>query len=138
MGKGNVGSDGLEWMLAALVSAKWVAEDLQSHFGTAGNVGWPERWFDLIGARADGTTDRVTAEDVVALSALGVRVPPESAVRLLYKADADDAALLAEIPADVDLWKAPKKTVAPGSAADRLWRRIGGMWARDGDTDPGS
>jgi hypothetical protein len=138
VGKPNMASDGLEWMLAALVSARWVAEDLQAVFGTAGEVGYPERWFDLIGARAPNDPNRVTAEDIVALSALGVIVPPENAVRLLYKADADDVGeLLAQIPVDVDLWDAPKKTVAPGSAADRLWQKIARMWARFGDDAPG-
>jgi hypothetical protein len=134
----SLASDGLEWMLAALVSPRWVAEDLQAHFGTAGEVGYPERWFDLIGARAPNDPNRLTAEDIVALSALGVKVPPENSVRLLYKADADDLApLLAQNPVDVDLWDAPKKAVAPGSAADLLWHRIARMWARCGDTASG-
>jgi hypothetical protein len=68
--------------------------------------------------------DRFTSDDFVAISLLGVRLHGQPMLAVLESRQAEFNALLAAIPRHVDLWAAPEETVGPGSASDRLWRRL--------------
>jgi hypothetical protein len=68
--------------------------------------------------------DRFTSDDVVAVSLLSVRIPGQAALQLLDAQANELNVLLSGIPVGSDLWQAPEEAVAPGSSADRLWRRL--------------
>lgn len=73
---------------------------------------------------APSDPDVVSAEDLVAVTMLGVTMPPHAALRILE----DDAnlitALLADVPCDLALSEASPEVLARGSSAWRLWRLI--------------
>ncbi len=71
--------------------------------------------------------DRFTADDIVAVSLLSVRIPGRAALQVLASQARDLNALLSDIPVELDLWEAPEQVVAPGSPADRLWRQLDGF-----------
>jgi hypothetical protein len=74
------------------------------------------------GERSD-VVDVFTTDDLVAVSMLNGHVPAQAALRLLNDA-ARLSALLADIPAGLDLVDADEEHVAVGCAADRLWREL--------------
>ncbi|WKG12436.1 DUF6308 family protein [Nocardia sp. PE-7] len=65
-----------------------------------------------------------TAEDVVAVSMLNVRVPGSAALRMLERDRAGLSSLLGSIPADLDLVDAEIDILDEDSPADRLWRAL--------------
>ena len=67
---------------------------------------------------------RFTADDIVAVSLLSVRIPGRAVLALLDGQAGELNALLSPIPAGLDLWEAPEEAVAPDSPADRLFRRL--------------
>lgn len=79
------------------------------------------------GGDAVGSRDRFSAEDLVAVTFLGVKVPGWAALRILDFDAAMLNVLLAEIPHDVDLWQADASLLDPDSAAYRLWTAIEGL-----------
>jgi hypothetical protein len=85
--------------------------------GKAGDT-FTGRWFEKFAAMGD--PNRFEPSDVLAVEALSVKVPPESAATLLV-ADADRFnRLLQRIPPDADLWTVDRSVIESGSAASDL------------------
>ena len=69
---------------------------------------------------ADRDPHRITGNDLVAVSTLGVAVPAHVAIWLLGDGRRRVAELLREIPVDVDIWDSGD-ALQPGGAAWELW-----------------
>lgn len=84
------------------------------------------RWFERLSGGGDRpeVADHFSADDLVAVSMLGVTIHPTAALRVLEDPAGEFTALLREIPTGTDLWEAPAALVAEGSAADTLWRQL--------------
>jgi len=120
----------LSTRLLRFVADPQAVDDLRSYFQDGPpNTGYPGRWFEQIGTPDEQKRDRnrLTADDIVALSALSIRLPITVSARLLGP-DADEISnLLAEIPADADLWTVPRSALSPRSAAYRLFTKFRAM-----------
>lgn len=85
------------------------------------------RWFDILGRGGDDVEQhhRITADDVLALQALSMRIPP-SMSRELVSGDTGRKLnqLLQDVPIDVDLVDADEKLIGSGSAADNFWQTV--------------
>lgn len=68
--------------------------------------------------------ERLTSEDIVAVSLLGVRIPGRAALDILDSQAGELSACLRGIPMALDLWEATEEIVGPDSAAARLWQRL--------------
>lgn len=69
----------------------------------------------------DADPNRITANDIVAVSTLGVTVPAGVAIWLLSEAGRRAVSeLLGGVPTDVDIWDGPS-LVAPGNNLWKLW-----------------
>lgn len=79
--------------------------------------------FERLGGGGDrpGSRDAITAEDLVAVSMLSVRVPPRAALLILGEERDHIAHLLAAVPVDVDLVDAGDPLIGERSAATELW-----------------
>lgn len=93
------------------------------------NTGYTGRWFELIGTPEEQhrNRNRLTADDIVALSALNIRLPITVSARLLGPDSEEISELLAEIPANVDLWAASRSDLSPKSATYRLFTKFRAM-----------
>lgn len=82
--------------------------------------------FDTFGGGGDAadTCDRFTSDDLVALSFLAVSVPGHAASAVLERKRHMLNGLLAEIPADVDLWAADESVIADDSPAAKLFHEL--------------
>ncbi|WBQ07858.1 DUF6308 family protein [Kribbella sp. CA-293567] len=122
--------------LLRIVEDGQAVDDLRAYFEDGPpNTGYVGRWFERIGTPADQDAhrNRLTADDIVALSALGIRLPIAVSARLLGE-DADEIGeLLAAIPADADLWDVPRSGLSPKSAAYRLFTKFRAMAWNGGD-----
>lgn len=76
------------------------------------------------GGDREDVASTFTAEDIVAVSLLSVRIPGRAAIALLETQASDLSRDLSEIPVDVDLWEADDDVIGPQSPADRLWRKL--------------
>lgn len=116
--------------LLQIVADPQAVDDLRTYFEDGPpNTGYAGRWFEQIGAPEDQerNRNRLTADDIVALSALSIRLPITVSARLLGP-DADEiSGLLNEIPADADLWTVPRSELSPKSAAYRLFTKFRAM-----------
>ncbi|MGH3471186.1 MAG: DUF6308 family protein [Nocardioidaceae bacterium] len=113
--------------LSTYVGAPEAAEDLRRYFLTGTTPGsGTGRWFDQLGGGGDApaTRDAITADDILALLALGVVVPVQMSWLLLHEETAHVTYLLEQIPADVDIWEVADETLAAGSPLERLWRLL--------------
>lgn len=105
---------------------------LRRYFGLDGHPAYTGSRFESLGGGGDKptTANVITAEDIVSLSMLSIRMHGAAARRLLE--DDDFAAVvtdyLTQIPADLDLVDAVPETYAKGSPADRLWRHLRGLY----------
>jgi hypothetical protein len=120
----------LSTRLLRFVTDAAAVDDLRA-FYQAGppNTGYTGRWFEQIGTPDEQrqNRNRLTADDIVALSALNIRLPITVSARLLGP-DADEISeLLTEIPANVDLWAAPRSDLSPKSATYRLFTKFRAM-----------
>ncbi|MEJ2862399.1 DUF6308 family protein [Actinomycetospora flava] len=79
--------------------------------------------FESIGGGGDqlGSATRITAEDLVAVSLLGVTIAEHSALRLLGRDGDAISTLLEQIPVNLDLHAATDEEIGPRSHAARLW-----------------
>jgi hypothetical protein len=95
-----------------------VRRNLARYFdGKAGDT-FTGRWFEEFAKL--GGPNRFEPSDVLAVEALSVKVPPESAAKLLMT-DADRFNhLLQRIPPDADLWTLDSSVIDSGSAASDL------------------
>ncbi|MFI7528642.1 DUF6308 family protein [Nocardia salmonicida] len=91
-----------------------------------GSPRYPGAVFERFGGGGDRSeiADVFTAEDVVAVSLLSVRVPGSAALRMLERDRAGLSGLLESIPADLDLVDAEIDILDEDSPADRLWRAL--------------
>ena len=104
-----------EWFIA---NRDTIRRDLDRYFGGMPKTRFSGRWFEIFGAMGD--PNRFGPSDVLAVEALSVEVPTESAARLLLSEADRFNSLLELVPADKDLWDVEKSVVDSGSAVDRL------------------
>lgn len=100
------------------------AVDLVKEYFTVDDDGSPRftgSMFDRLGPGVPDHVDRVTADDLVAVTMLSVVVPPRPTIAILGRRSAEITRALADIPADVDLHECDVSLVSPGSPAHRLW-----------------
>lgn len=92
-----------------------------------------DRYFTTLNGRhferfsAMGDPNRFAATDILAVEALSVGVPPNSAAKLLDTEADDFNSLLRAIPADKDLWETDPSELGEGSLALTLYRRLRGL-----------
>ncbi len=79
--------------------------------------------FDIFGRGGDDP-DRFRAEDLLALAFLSVPAEGHAALAILGQQADELNGLLAEVPADVDLWDVDADLVDDGSPASQLWERL--------------
>lgn len=82
--------------------------------------------FEAFAGGGDAATvaNAFTADDMVAVSFLGVNVPGHAAIAILDRRADDMNQLLSQIPTDVDLWAASVDMVSAGSPASQLWTEL--------------
>lgn len=101
---------------------------LRRYFGLGDTPAYTGSRFESLGGGGDdaATVNKITAEDIVSLSMLSIRMHGLAALQLLEDSDYVEVAteLLTEIPTDVDLADSELEMLAPGSPADRLWRHL--------------
>jgi hypothetical protein len=85
------------------------------------------RHFERFSALGSADPDRFAATDILAVEALSVGVPPNSAAKLLDTEAEDFNALLRAIPADKDLWETDPVDLGEGRPALTLYRRLKGL-----------
>ncbi|MEU8377394.1 DUF6308 family protein [Micromonospora sp. NPDC048894] len=114
-------------MLAVLDDPRSVS-DLHSYYLATGDAAFTGGQFDQLGGGGSRpeTAGTITAEDLVAVELLGVRVPPRQALDLLQGQPGERiAADLARIPVDVALGTDEAyPLVVAGGAADAAWRAL--------------
>ena len=104
-----------EWFSA---NATEVQKNLNRYFEGKDNDQFTGRRFEVFAAM--GEPVRFELSDVLAVEALSVKVPTESAARLLVTEADRFNELLAEIPQNLDLREAPRSVVECGSSAAQL------------------
>ena len=120
----------LSTTLLRIVTDPQAVDDLRAYYEDGPpNTGYTGRWFEQIGTPADQdlNRNRLTADDIVALSALSIRLPITVSTRLLGEDAGEIADLLTEIPADADLWNVARSELSPKSAAYRLFTKFRAM-----------
>ncbi|MEU2169569.1 DUF6308 family protein [Micromonospora chersina] len=114
-------------VLAVLDDSRSVP-DLERYFGTVGNSSFTGGQFERLGGGGDRASvrDAITAEDLVAVELLSVRVPPRTALDLLQGALGDAVtAELREIPTTIELGSAEASPLIDRRGpADRAWRLL--------------
>ncbi|MGW5667748.1 DUF6308 family protein [Micromonospora sp. NPDC003776] len=102
--------------------------DLQAYFGVDGGTPRTGSQFERLGGGGgrSETRDVITAEDLIAIELLSVRVPPQTALDLLQgRLGRDVSAQLAGIPVGIGLSaEGALALVTEGSHADRAWRLL--------------
>ncbi|OBG42933.1 DUF6308 family protein [Mycolicibacterium fortuitum] len=94
-----------------------VAHDLRRYFG-GGRDSFTGRWFEEFAAIGD--PNRFEASDILAVEALNVAVPPESAAKLIVSESQRFSQLLRAIPREIDLWEAEPNVLDERSNAHAL------------------
>lgn len=101
---------------------------LRRYFGLDDGAPYTGARFESLGGGGDRpeVANVITAEDIVSLSMLSIRVYGFAARRLLedHELIEEVRGYLAEIPTDVDMVDADPALLAPGSSADLLWSRL--------------
>lgn len=87
-------------------------------------TGFNGRHFERFSAMGNAQPDRFAATDILAVEALSVRVPPNSAAKLIDTEAEKFSTLLRKIPADKDLWEVAPADLGKGSAALDLYREL--------------
>lgn len=98
-------------------NAEQADHDLRRYFG-GGRDAFTGRWFEEFAAIGD--PNRFEASDVLAVEALSVKVPPESAARLIVAESERFSQRLRAIPREVDLWEVNRNVVDEHSDAHAL------------------
>lgn len=73
---------------------------------------------------AMGHPDRFVPSDLLAIETLSVSVPTEVAAQLLIENNRFFSELLADIPANIDIWDVPRSILDEESPASELYRRL--------------
>ncbi|MER5336784.1 DUF6308 family protein [Micromonospora sp. NPDC002717] len=114
--------------IRALLDDSRSAVDLQRYFHAAGPSAFTGGQFERLGGGGDRPEcrDVVTAEDLIAVELLSVRVPPSTALELLQgRLGEDVSAELAQIPTSVRLGSADAVPLMDkGGHADCAWRLL--------------
>lgn len=76
------------------------------------------------GTTRPGVVDVLTADDLIAATALGISIDPHVSIWILEDAAHRLSGLLRAIPADVDLWNAELSDVNEDSPAEALWQLL--------------
>ncbi len=103
-----------------------VRKDLDRSFGGKEGDKFSGRWFEKFAAMGD--PNRFKPSDLLAVEALSVKVPPESAAKLLVTEADRFNDLLERIPPDTDLWDEDRSVIEPGSAAQDLHAALDDLW----------
>lgn len=101
---------------------KTVGKDLAKYFGGNPNEEFTGRWFEKFAAMGDPNC--FGPSDVLAIEALSVELPTESAAKLLILEADQFNGWLEQVPADKDLWEVDRSVVGLGSAADHLHKAL--------------
>ncbi|MEU6240411.1 DUF6308 family protein [Streptomyces sp. NPDC047024] len=116
--------------MSGLVSSGQAVSDLRRYFGIGleeGQLPYTGSRFEHLSGGGDraSVADVVTADDLIAVQTLSVRVPVQVAVDLL-EGDLGSrlSGYLRKIPGDVDLARADAAELKPGSAAHEAWRLL--------------
>ncbi len=90
------------------------------------HAGFTGAWFEHLGRELVRPDDRVTAHDLLAVQALGVRVPAAATIALLDTSLGDALGeLLAQVPRNLDLAdEQAADATASGSAASQAWQLL--------------
>ncbi|MFF1769066.1 DUF6308 family protein [Streptomyces sp. NPDC058249] len=116
--------------LNSLITSDHAAADLRRYFGIdapPGMVPFTGSRFEHLAGGGDrpAVADVLTADDLIAVQTLSVKVPARAALDLL---ESDLAAqlskLLSSIPSDIDMADAEAADLAPGSPADTAWHLL--------------
>ncbi|MEU7488091.1 DUF6308 family protein [Streptomyces sp. NPDC042319] len=116
--------------LNGLITSDQAVTGLRRYFGIdlqLGAVAFTGSRFDHLAGGGDrpATADVVTADDLIAVETLSVRIPAQVALDLLEGTLGDRLSeLLSRIPRDVDMAHAEVATLATGSPADTAWRLL--------------
>ncbi|WP_432533707.1 DUF6308 family protein [Kineococcus arenarius] len=101
---------------------------LQEYYATGERLPtYTGRWFDVLAGGGDrpADRDRITADDVLAVQALSMRISPAMGRELVNGSTGQDLArLLQDVPSDVDLVDAGDDLIGAGSAANAFWERV--------------
>lgn len=101
---------------------------LRRYFGLDDGAPYTGARFESLGGGGDRAevADVITAEDIVSLSMLAIRVHALAARRLLedHELIEEIRGYLEEVPTDVDMVDANPALLAPGSSTDLLWTRL--------------
>jgi hypothetical protein len=103
-----------------------VQEDLHRYFDAKPGDKFTGRLFEKFAAMGD--PNRFEPSDVLAVEALSVKVPSESAAKLLIAEAGRFNDLLERIPLDRDLWEVDKSVVDVNSDANNLHRALDDLW----------
>ncbi|EYT83619.1 MULTISPECIES: DUF6308 family protein [unclassified Streptomyces] len=123
-------SDDLHLRLRGLMDPDRAVRDLRDYFGVGGAPGavrYTGSRFESLGGGGDRpeTADTVTAEDLIAVQTLSVRVPAPVALDLLEgELGVRMSELLRAIPAGLDMADAGTTHLAEGSPADAAWKLL--------------
>ena len=88
---------------------------------------YPARITDRLQYWGSAEPNRFAATDILAVEALSVKVPPNSAAKLIDTEAEEFSTLLRQIPADKDLWEVEASDLGEGSPALALYRRLKGL-----------
>jgi hypothetical protein len=118
--------------LTKILADDQACQDLRCYFGVGLGSGEVSPYtggrFEFLDGGGDQVEicSRFTAADIVALGLLSIDLPGRVALDLLEGALGDEAAaLLAQIPASVNLWdEEAADLIAKGGPADNLWRLL--------------
>ena len=99
--------------------AEQISADFDRYF-----TGFNGRHFERFSAMGSADPNGFAATDVLAVEALSVKVPPNSAAKLIDTEAEEFGTLLREIPADRDIWEMEASDLGEGSPALTLYRRL--------------
>ena len=122
MGDGHIGDFAIDLGDWCQEHAEQIRADLGTYF-----TGFNGRHFERFSAMGSADPNRFAATDVLAVEALSVTVPPNSAAKLIDTEAEEFSALLREIPTDKDLWEVETSDLDEHSDASKLYYRLKGL-----------
>ncbi|MFJ6842170.1 DUF6308 family protein [Streptomyces griseoluteus] len=118
---------GLRDIVRGHLGSESAVGDLRRYFGLEGGAAYTGARFEGLGGGGDrdGVADVVTAEDLVAVQMLSVRVPAETALELLEgETGRSLSELLGRIPVDADMAEVDVSELDTSSAAHQAWQLL--------------
>ncbi|WAU84592.1 DUF6308 family protein [Streptomyces sp. Qhu-G9] len=120
----------LDHRLRALVTSDRAVSDLRQYFGTGGQPGavpFTGSRFEYLAGGGDrpAVANAVTADDLIAVQTLSVRIPVRAALDLLEgDLGAEVGRLLSRVPLGLDMAEAGAADLADGSPAHTAWQLL--------------